>query len=134
MGSGFNVGVRQLNDSCMCHELDDPKRITNRDNSMWMREVDWAHNHGITTMKCPCAKCVGGGRPLLLAIVQAHLLVNLRSSMFKVWKGPREPHDSDEEWGVGAKVQAHMLVKVMDDISKLHKCWMICLCLEMLKT
>jgi hypothetical protein len=35
--------------------------------------------------------------------------------MFKVWKGTGEPHDSDEEWGVIAKVQAHMLAKVMDD-------------------
>jgi hypothetical protein len=35
--------------------------------------------------------------------------------MFKVWKGPGEPHDSNEEWGVTAKVQAHMLAKVMDN-------------------
>jgi hypothetical protein len=35
--------------------------------------------------------------------------------MFKVWKGPWEPHDSDEEWGAIAKVQAHMPTKVMDD-------------------
>jgi len=24
--------------------------------------------------------------------------------MFRVWKGPREPHDFDEEWGATAKV------------------------------
>jgi len=35
--------------------------------------------------------------------------------MFKVWKGLGEPHDSDEEWGAAAKIQAHMLAKVMDD-------------------
>jgi hypothetical protein len=40
---------------------DDPERIPNRDNNMWKREVDWAHNHGITTMRCPCVKCPGGG-------------------------------------------------------------------------
>ncbi len=51
----------------------------------------------------------------MLATVKAHLLVNQRSPMFRVWKGPREPHDSDEEWGAVAKIQAHMLAKVMDD-------------------
>ncbi len=51
----------------------------------------------------------------MLATVQAHLLVNQRSSMFRVWKGPREPHDSDEEWGAVAKIQAHMPAKVMDN-------------------
>ncbi len=35
--------------------------------------------------------------------------------MFRVWKGPGEPHDSDEEWGAAAKIQAHMPAKVMDD-------------------
>jgi hypothetical protein len=35
--------------------------------------------------------------------------------MFRVWKGPGEPHDSDEEWGVATKIQAHMPAKVMDD-------------------
>jgi hypothetical protein len=35
--------------------------------------------------------------------------------MFRVWKGPGEPHDSDEEWGATAKIQAHMPAKVMDD-------------------
>jgi hypothetical protein len=30
-------------------------------------------------------------------------------------KGPGEPHDFDEEWGVATKVQAHMLAKVMDN-------------------
>jgi hypothetical protein len=51
----------------------------------------------------------------LLATVQAHLLVNQKSSMFRVWKGPREPHDSDEEWGAAAKIQAHMPAEVMDN-------------------
>jgi hypothetical protein len=115
MGNGFDVGVRQLNDPYRCHDLDDLEMITNRDNNMWKKEVDWAHNHGITTMRCPCAKCARGGRPLLLVIVQAHLLVNQKSSMFRVWKGLGEPHDSDEEWGATAKVQAHMPAKVMDD-------------------
>jgi hypothetical protein len=35
--------------------------------------------------------------------------------MFRVWKGPGEPHDSDEEWGAATKIQAHMPAKVMDD-------------------
>jgi hypothetical protein len=35
--------------------------------------------------------------------------------MFRVWKGPGEPHDSDEEWGAAAKIHAHMPTKVMDD-------------------
>ncbi len=51
----------------------------------------------------------------MLATVKAHLLVNQRSPMFRVWKGPGEPHDSDEEWGAAAKIQAHMPAKVMDD-------------------
>jgi hypothetical protein len=40
MGSGFDAGVRQLNDPCRCHDLDDPERITNRDNNLWKIEVD----------------------------------------------------------------------------------------------
>ncbi len=115
MRNGFDAGVRQLNDPYRCRDLDDSERITNRDNSLWKREVDWAHNHGITTMRCPCAKYVGGGRPLLLATVKAHLLVNQRSPMFRVWKGSGEPHDSDEKWGAAAKIQAHMPAKVMDN-------------------
>jgi hypothetical protein len=35
--------------------------------------------------------------------------------MFRVWKGPGEPHDSNEEWGAATKIQAHMPAKVMDD-------------------
>jgi alkylhydroperoxidase/carboxymuconolactone decarboxylase family protein YurZ len=35
--------------------------------------------------------------------------------MFRVWKGPGEPHDSDEEWGAATKIQAHMPAKVMDN-------------------
>jgi len=35
--------------------------------------------------------------------------------MFRVWKGPGEPHDSNEECGAAAKIQAHMPTKVMDD-------------------
>ncbi len=35
--------------------------------------------------------------------------------MFRVWKGPGEPHDSNEKWGVITKVQAHMPAKVMDN-------------------
>jgi hypothetical protein len=30
-------------------------------------------------------------------------------------EGLGEPHDSNEEWGVAAKIQAHMPAKVMDD-------------------
>ncbi len=37
MGSGFDAGVRQLNDPYRCRDLDDPERITNRDNSLWKR-------------------------------------------------------------------------------------------------
>jgi hypothetical protein len=40
MGSGSDAGVRELNDPYRCYDLDDPERITNRDNSLWKREVD----------------------------------------------------------------------------------------------
>jgi len=35
--------------------------------------------------------------------------------MFRVWNGLGESHDSDEEWGAAAKIQAHMPAEVMDN-------------------
>jgi hypothetical protein len=134
MGSGFDAGVRQLNDPYKCRDLDDPERITNRDNSLWKREVDWAHNHGITTMRCPCAKCVGSGRPLLLTTIKAHLLVNQRSSMFRCGRGQGSPMTLMKSGVQQPKYKPICQQRLWMMVSRLHKCWMIYLCLKMLKT
>jgi hypothetical protein len=47
-------------------QLDDPLKLTTRDDKLWAREVSWAQQHGMTKMWCPWNKCVGNGRPILL--------------------------------------------------------------------
>jgi hypothetical protein len=32
-----------------------------RDKKLWVWEVRWARQHGVTKMKCPCTKCAGKG-------------------------------------------------------------------------
>jgi len=44
--------------------------------------------HGVDKMQCPCTKCEGRGRLILLKIVKNHLVLNGRHPLFRVWKGP----------------------------------------------
>ncbi len=39
---------------CSSKRLDDPFRLTARDDKMWAREVEWAQHHHMTRMRCPC--------------------------------------------------------------------------------
>jgi len=71
-------------------QLDDPFRLTTRDGKLWVKELSWAQQHGMTKMRCPCNKCVGKGRPILLDTIQRHLILNGRHYLYRVWKGPRK--------------------------------------------
>jgi hypothetical protein len=84
-------------------QLDDPLRLTARDDKLWARELSWAQQHGMTKMRCPCNKCAGKGRPILLDTIRRYLILNGRHSLYRVWKGPREIDDSDEEWVAATK-------------------------------
>jgi hypothetical protein len=57
-------------------------------------------------MRCPCIKCAGCGRPILPSSIQSHLIKNQRHGMYKVWIGPREGAEFDEEWAAANKTQA----------------------------
>jgi hypothetical protein len=79
-------------------QLDELERQQQRDDSLWSRELAWAHKHGITQMKCPCNSCARRGKPFTLKKVQAHLIHHKRHPLFRVWKGPGPISKSDEEW------------------------------------
>ncbi len=77
-------------------QLDDPLKLTTKDDKLWARELSWAQQHGMTKMWCPCNKCVRKGRPVLLDTIRGHLIMNGRHSLYRVWKGPKEINDFDE--------------------------------------
>jgi len=83
---------------CSNRRLDDPLQLTARDDKMWVGEVEWAQHHGMTRMKCPCNRCAGKVKLVLLATVCGHLILNGRHQLFRVWKGPCPLDDFDEEW------------------------------------
>ncbi len=73
------------------------RHLITRDDKMWAREVEWAQHHGMTKMRCPCNRCAGKVKLVLLATVRGHLILNGRHPLFRVWKGPGPLDDSDEE-------------------------------------
>jgi hypothetical protein len=84
-------------------QLNDPFRFIARDDKLWAKELSWAQQHGMIKMRCPCNKCEGKGRPILVDTIRRHLILNGRHSLYKIWKGPREINDSDQEWVVTNK-------------------------------
>jgi len=82
----------------MSMPLDDPRRQKARDDKLWKREFTWATQHGVDKMRCPCAKCEGTGRMVLLTTVRNHLILNGKHPLFRVWKGPSPTDHSNEEW------------------------------------
>jgi hypothetical protein len=87
-----------LKEDIMSMPLDDPRRQKTRDDKLWKRKFTWATQHGVDKMRCPCAKCEGKGRLVLLMIVRNHLVLNGRHPIFRVWKGPGPTDHFDEEW------------------------------------
>jgi len=75
-----------------------PRRQKARDDKLWKREFTWATQHEVDKMRCPCAKCEGMGRMVLLRTVRNHLILNGRHPLFRVWKGPGPTDHSNEEW------------------------------------
>jgi hypothetical protein len=75
----------------------DTRRQQLRDNCLWSRELQRARLLNLKQLHCPCRKCKGQRR-LQLQTVRDHLVQNGRDSEFRVWRGPRERHSSDEEW------------------------------------
>ncbi len=55
---------------------------------MWKREFQWAFEHGVAKVRCPCTKCAGRGYPVLLGTIQDLPYLNGRNPLFRVWKGP----------------------------------------------
>jgi hypothetical protein len=71
-------------------------------------------------MRCPCTKCEGRGKLVLLKTIKNHLVLNGRHPLFRVWKGPGLTDHSDEEWieASGAVVnpmQIEVEVQVVDE-------------------
>jgi hypothetical protein len=84
-------------------QLDAPLRLIARGDKLWARELSWAQQHGMTKMRCPCNKCAGKGRAILLDTVRKHFILNGRHYLYRVWKGPGEINDYDEEWVAATK-------------------------------
>jgi len=93
-----------LKEDIMSMPLDDPKRQKTRDDKLWRHEFTWATQHGVDKMWCPCAKCEGKGRLVLLGIVKNHLILNKSHPLFRVWKGPSPIDHFDEEWVEASRV------------------------------
>jgi hypothetical protein len=87
-----------LKEDIMSMPLDDPRRQKARDDKLWKREFTWATQHGVDKMRCPCTKCEGMGRMVILKTIRNHLILNGRHPLFRVWKGPGPTDHCDEEW------------------------------------
>jgi hypothetical protein len=109
-----------LREDIMSMLLDDPRRQKARDDKLWKPEFTWATQHGVDKMGCPCAKCEGKGRLVLLRTIRNHLVLNERHPLFRVWKGPSPIDHSDEEWVEASKavvnpMQTEVEVEVVDE-------------------
>jgi hypothetical protein len=87
-----------LREDIMSMPSDDPRRQQARDDKFWKLEFTWATQHGVDKMWCPCAKCEGRGKLVLLGTVRNHLVLNKRHPLFRVWKGLGSTDHFDEEW------------------------------------
>jgi len=106
--------------------LDDLIRQKARDDKLWKREFTWATQHGVDKMQCPCAKCEGTGRMVLLRTVRNHLILNGRHPLFRVWKGPGPTDHSDEEWVEASKAVVNPMgtevgVQVVDEVVNVNQ-------------
>jgi hypothetical protein len=109
-----------LREDIMSMPLDDPRRQKTMDDKLWKREFTWATQHGVDKMRCPCAKCEGTGKLVLLGTIRNHLVLNERHPLFRVWKGPGPTNHYDEEWVEASMVavkpiQTKLEVEVVDE-------------------
>ncbi len=100
---------------CSSRRLDDPLRLTARNDKMWAREVEWAQHHGMTRMRCPCNRCVGKVKSILLATVRGHLILNGRHPLFRVWKGPGPFDDFDEKSTAASRISTQTPMQLVDE-------------------
>ena len=77
--------------------LHDRVRQQLRDDRLWRREEERASLYNLRRIHCPCCKC-RGRQQLHIRKVKDHLIRNGREPNFRVWRGPGERDDSDEEW------------------------------------
>jgi hypothetical protein len=100
---------------CSSRRLDDLLRLTTRDDKMWAREVEWAQHHGMTKMRCPCNRCVGKVKSVLLATIRGHLILNGRHPLFRVCKGPSPLDDFDEKWAATSRISTQTPMQPVDE-------------------
>jgi hypothetical protein len=109
-----------LRENIMSMLSDDPRRQKARDDKLWNWEFTWATQHGVDKMRCPCTKCEGRGRLVLLRTIRNHLVLNGRHPLFRVWKGLGPTDHSDEEWVAASRaavnpMQTEVEVEVVDE-------------------
>jgi hypothetical protein len=73
-----------LREDVMPMPLDDPRNQKAKDDKLWKQELSWARHHGLDKMRCPCAKCEGNGKLVLLETIENHLVLNERHPLFRV--------------------------------------------------
>jgi hypothetical protein len=66
-------------------------------------------------MRCPCNRCAGKVKLVLLAIVRGHLILNGRHPLFRVWKGPNLLDDSNEEWAAASRISTQTPIQLVDE-------------------
>jgi hypothetical protein len=100
---------------CNSRKLDDPLRLTTRDDKMWAKEVEWAQHHGMTRMRCPCNRSARKVNLVLLATICGHLILKGRHPLFKVWKGPGPLDDFDEKWAATSRISTQTPMQPVDE-------------------
>jgi hypothetical protein len=114
-----------LKEDIMSMPIDDPKRQKTRDDKLWKREFTWATQHGVDKIRCPCPKCEGRGRLVLLRTVKNHLVLNKKHPQFKVWKGLGPTDHSNEKWVEASReainpMQTEVEVEVVDEVMNVN--------------
>ena len=78
--------------------MSDARRITARDNKLWLRDKNRASLYGFHKLPCPCTQHKGTGLSFRIEEVEKHLLRYGRAPNCRTWRGPEDPDSSDEEW------------------------------------
>jgi hypothetical protein len=115
-----------LKEDIMSMPLDDPRRQKARDDKLWKWEFSWATQHGVDKMRCPCAKCEGRGKLVLLGTIRNHLVLNERHPLFRVRKGLGPTNHFDEEWVEASRatinpMQTKVEVEVVDEAMNVNR-------------
>jgi hypothetical protein len=97
------------------HDVGEQERQKARDDKLWVWEVRWAKQYGVTKMRCPYIKCARKGYLVLFNTIHEHLILNGMHMSFRRWKGLNPLDDSDEEWETTSKAMISLMQHEVDE-------------------